>query len=102
VKSALTVGAIARELNEPIHRVQYAIRTRGIEPELIAGNLRIFPPEAVEQIAEILRDINSQQDRDCAARRQPAARGQAVRWNRAVLERWIADGCPSVDRGGQS
>jgi hypothetical protein len=29
---ALTVGAIASELREPIHRIQYAIKTRGIEP----------------------------------------------------------------------
>jgi excisionase family DNA binding protein len=33
---------------------------------------------------------------------RPVRLGQAVRWNRAVLEKWIADGCPSVDRGGQS
>jgi hypothetical protein len=77
-KAALTIGAIARELDEPIHRVQYAIRTRGIEPESIAGNLRIFRPEAVEQIARILRDIDLQQDRRCAGRRHLAARGQAV------------------------
>jgi hypothetical protein len=71
-KSALTTGALARELDEPIHRIQYAVRTRGIEPEAVAGNLRIFPPEAVEQIAEILHGIDSQQDRRSAAR-QPAA-----------------------------
>jgi hypothetical protein len=68
-KSALTIGAIARELGEPIHRVQYAIRTRAIEPEAIAANLRIFPPEAVEQVAEILRDI----DRQAAHRKEGVA-----------------------------
>jgi hypothetical protein len=62
---ALTAGVIARELDEPLHRVQYAIRTRGIEPETIAGNLRIFTPETVEQVADILRDIDRQ-----AARRE--------------------------------
>ncbi len=66
--TALTVGEIARQLNEPVHRVQYAIKTRGIEPEAVAGNLRIFPPEAVEQVAAILRDIDRQ-----AARRQGVA-----------------------------
>ncbi len=64
-KSALTIGAIARELGEPVHRVQYAVRTRGIEPESVAGNLRIFPPETVERVAEILREIDRQ-----AVRRQ--------------------------------
>jgi hypothetical protein len=57
--TALTVGAIARELGEPIHRVQYAIKTRDIEPEALAGQIRVFAPEAVEQIADILRDIES-------------------------------------------
>jgi hypothetical protein len=58
--AALTVGEIARQLNEPVHRVQYAVKTRGIEPEAVAGNLRIFPSEAVEQVAAILRDIDRQ------------------------------------------
>jgi hypothetical protein len=60
LKSALTTGAIARELGEPIHRVQYAIRTRGIKPEAVAGHIRVFPPEAVEQVAEILREMDRQ------------------------------------------
>jgi hypothetical protein len=65
LKSSLTIGAIARELHEPLHRVSYVIRTRGIEPEAVAGHIRVFPPEAVERIAAILRDIDRQ-----AARRQ--------------------------------
>jgi hypothetical protein len=66
--ASLTVGEIARQLNEPVHRVQYAVKTRGIEPEAVAGNLRIFPSEALEQVAAILRDIERQ-----AARRQGVA-----------------------------
>jgi hypothetical protein len=66
-KRALTIGAIAHELNEPIHRVQYAVRTRAIEPEAMAGHIRVFPPEAVGRIADILRDID-----------HPAARPEAV------------------------
>jgi hypothetical protein len=57
---ALTVGAIASELRESIHRVQYAIKTRGIEPESVAGNIRMFAPEAVECVAAILREIDRQ------------------------------------------
>jgi hypothetical protein len=56
---ALTVGAIAKELGEPIHRVQYAIKTRSIEPEAIAGHIRIFAPDAIERVADILREIDS-------------------------------------------
>ena len=55
---ALTIGAIARELDEPIHRVQYAIRTRGIEPQVIAGNVRVFAPGTVDRLADIFREID--------------------------------------------
>jgi hypothetical protein len=62
-QSALTIGAIARELGEPIHRVQYAVKTRGIKPEAIAGQIRVFPPETVDRVADILREIDCQQAR---------------------------------------
>ena len=65
----MTVGAIARELGEPIHRVEYAIRTRGIEPEAIAGHIRVFPPDAIERVADILRGI----DREAAHRQGVAS-----------------------------
>jgi hypothetical protein len=57
---ALTIGAIASELYEPVHRVQYAIKTRGIEPESVAGNIRVFAPETVERVAAILHEIDRQ------------------------------------------
>jgi hypothetical protein len=47
-------------LGEPIHRVQYAIRTRGIEPECLAGNIRVFGDGTVEQVAAILSEIDRQ------------------------------------------
>jgi hypothetical protein len=50
-------------LGEPIHRVQYAIRTRGVEPEALAGYIRVFPPETIERVAAILRDIDRQAGR---------------------------------------
>jgi hypothetical protein len=58
----LTVGTIAGRLNEPIHRVEYAIRSRGIEPAGIAGNLRIFNEDAIEQVATALREIDSRRE----------------------------------------
>jgi hypothetical protein len=36
----LTVGALARELGEPLHRVRYCIDAYGIEPTPRAGVLR--------------------------------------------------------------
>ena len=65
---AWTLGAIARELGKPIHRIEYAIRTRGIEPEAVAGRIRLYDEDIVERVAEILREIDRQ-----AARRQGGA-----------------------------
>jgi hypothetical protein len=61
---ALTVGAIARELGEPIHRVEYAIRTRSIVPDCQAGHIRIFAPDDIERVADILREIDRQKPSD--------------------------------------
>lgn len=60
-RAALTTGAIARELEEPIHRIEHVIRTRGIEPEYLAGHIRVFGADVVERIAEILRSIDHAQ-----------------------------------------
>jgi ribosomal protein L19E len=57
---APTIGAIARKLGEPIHRVEYAVRTRRIEPECLAGNIRVFAPDAVDRVADALREIDRQ------------------------------------------
>lgn len=43
MKSTLfTVGDMARELELPIHRVQYLIRSRNIQPTQRAGLIRLF------------------------------------------------------------
>ena len=55
----LTVGQIARRLNEPLHRVEYAIKTRSIEPWGSTGNARLFVEADVERVAEAIRDIDS-------------------------------------------
>ena len=47
---ALTVGEIARRLDWPIHRVDYLIRSRGIKPELRAGNLRVFSENIIARL----------------------------------------------------
>lgn len=65
---ARTTGAIARDLREPIHRVEYAIRTRGIKPRCLAGQIRVFGEEAVDQIAEILRQIDAAQNQRAVSR----------------------------------
>jgi hypothetical protein len=61
-KTIYTVGQIAERLNEPLHRVDYAIRTRGIEPSAQTGNARIFEEDAIERVAAALRQIDAKRE----------------------------------------
>ena len=57
LQSLSTTGAIARRAGEPIHRVQYVVRTRHIKPVAVAGNLRVFSEAQVQRIESELRRI---------------------------------------------
>jgi hypothetical protein len=48
----LTVGAIAACLEQPIHRVQYLIQSRGLRPVGRAGNLRVFDESALTALRQ--------------------------------------------------
>lgn len=52
-----TVGEIARRLCKPLHRVEYVIRARSIQPSGMAGNARVFAEEDVERIDSELQRI---------------------------------------------
>jgi hypothetical protein len=52
-----TIGEIARRTGQPVHRIEYVIRTRVIRPSGWAGNARVFSEEAVDFIAAELRRI---------------------------------------------
>jgi DNA-binding transcriptional MerR regulator len=54
-----TVGEIARRLGQPVHRVEYVLRSRHIQPGGRAGNCRVFTEEDVARIAAELRLIES-------------------------------------------
>ena len=54
-----TVGEIARRLSQPLHRIEYIIRSRNIQPTGIAGNSRVFTDADVERIAGELRRIDT-------------------------------------------
>jgi hypothetical protein len=56
-----TVGEIARRLAEPLHRIEYVIRSRSIQPASRAGNVRIFAEADVAFIADELRQIAARQ-----------------------------------------
>ena len=57
-----TVGTIADQLNEPLHRVEYVIRARGIKPIGMAGNSRVFSEASVQRIASELRRIDDERE----------------------------------------
>lgn len=57
-----TVGEIERRTGYPLHRIEYIIRARGIQPAGRAGNVRVFAEDDVELIAEELRKIDAERD----------------------------------------
>ena len=59
VSAVPTVGSIARRLGEPIHRVEYIIRSRNIQPSGRAGNCRVFTDADIAYIAAEFRRIDA-------------------------------------------
>jgi hypothetical protein len=57
-----TVGEIARRLGQPVHRVEYVIRSRQIRPCGRAGNCRVFAEADVERIAADLQVIDQRRE----------------------------------------
>ena len=56
---AITIGEIARRLNVPIHRFEYAVRSRNIQPSSsTAKHLRNFRAAAIDQVTTILLEID--------------------------------------------
>ena len=64
---APTIGEIARRLSQPIHRIEYIISSRGIEPQCRAGAARVFSEADVDHIAAELRRIDTDKERFCCA-----------------------------------
>ncbi len=60
IDSLVTPGDIARILREPLHRVDYILNTRqGIRPMRRAGIVRLFGPEAVDEVRQEITAINA-------------------------------------------
>lgn len=51
-----TVGRIATALGVPLHRVEYVIRSRNIQPAARAGSLRVFTRTDIARIERELGD----------------------------------------------
>ena len=60
VPAVPTVGEIARRLGQPLHRIEYVIRSRDIQPTGRAGNIRVFTDADVDRIAGELRRIDAE------------------------------------------
>jgi hypothetical protein len=55
-----TVGVLAQKLNQPVHRVQYLLRTRKhIAPVAIAGRSRLYTEQTVAQLRHELNAIDA-------------------------------------------
>jgi len=50
VPVALTIGEVARQLQVPLHRAEYLVRSRRIQPVARAGNARLFSEADVRQL----------------------------------------------------
>lgn len=50
----LTVGELAKRLDVPIHRVEYLIRSRNLQPAQRAGNNRVFTESDLQYLAGII------------------------------------------------
>ena len=60
IPKARTSGSIAKELNEPLYRVEYILKTRPhIKPKCRAGRLRIYTSQAVAQVRYELNAIDA-------------------------------------------
>lgn len=51
---AQTVSEIAKKLSIPRHRVEYAIRAKGVEPVNHVGLIRLFGDDATLKVADFL------------------------------------------------
>ena len=53
----LTIPELAAQLEEPQHRVAYAVRTRGIEPVARLAGVRFFDQDSIETVRTALDQI---------------------------------------------
>ena len=59
-----TIGEIARRTGCPHHRIEYVIRSRDIKPVGRASNVRVFSEADIDRIANELRRIDADRERD--------------------------------------
>jgi len=57
-----SVGTLARLFRVSVYRIQYVIRSRGIAPTGVAGNVRLFDEAAAQRIGSELRRIAAERE----------------------------------------
>lgn len=57
-----TVGEVAARLGVPLHRVDYAVRSRGIAPTVTAGGRRLYGDDAIEVITRVIAQITERRE----------------------------------------
>lgn len=68
-KQVITIGVIAAELGEPLHRVMYVLRTRHhVQPTALAGKVRLFDRAAVAMIRHELNAIDARREERASRR----------------------------------
>jgi hypothetical protein len=55
----LTIGGIAQRIGLPVHRVQYAVLSRGIKPSFRIGRMKVFDESQVKRIEAECRRIEN-------------------------------------------
>jgi hypothetical protein len=61
-ETLLTIGEIARRLGQELHRIEYVIRSRKIQPTSWAGHARVFREADLVRIASELRRIQNERE----------------------------------------
>jgi hypothetical protein len=75
-KRFVTVGEIARQTGHDLHKIEYILRTREIEPLGKAGNARVYSADVVEWVADELRRIGEAKQQQALHKPRPEATGQ--------------------------
>ena len=61
-----TIGEVARLLGQPLHRIEYVLRSRPhITPRATAGRARCFDDKAIAQIRHELNTIDARRGVGC-------------------------------------
>lgn len=60
VPKLITPGVIAKEIHQPLHRVQHILKTRShIQPAARAGTLRLYDDDAIALVRHELKEIDA-------------------------------------------